>query len=102
MDKLDITPQEREIVCRILRKNVPQHAVWAFGFRVNGTARMYSDLDLAVIGNRPLPLAVHAALKDDFSQSDLPWKVDIVDWGVIGPEFRNIILRQYRVFQEAV
>lgn len=88
---IDVRPEHWEIVRRILRRHVPAHEVWAFGSRATGTAKPYSDLDLAVIGDRPLPLAVSAALAEAFSQSDLPWKVDIVDWATTDAPFRRII-----------
>jgi hypothetical protein len=43
--------------------------------------------------DEPLPLRVMAALVEDFAESDLPWKVDIVDWALTGAPFRSIIER---------
>src|SRR5690606_14938031 len=63
-------------------------------------AKPYSDLDLAIITDKPLSLAVSAALADDFSESDLPWKVDVVDWTTISASFREIIERDKVVVQE--
>jgi type I restriction enzyme S subunit len=88
---IDVRPDHWRIVRDILRRHVPAHEVWAFGSRAGGRAKPYSDLDLAVIGDRPLPLEVSAALAEDFSESDLPWKVDIVDWATTGDTFRKII-----------
>jgi type I restriction enzyme S subunit len=90
-----------EIIRNILQRHVPGSEVWAFGSRAKWTAKPYSDLDLAIIGQQPLPLAVHAALQDDFSESDLPWKVDIVDWASTSDTFREIIRRDRVVVQEA-
>ena len=59
-----------------------------------------SDLDLAIITNQPLPLAVGAALAEAFSESDLPYKVDIVDWAALSEPFRRIIERHKVVVQE--
>ena len=83
MNRLDIAPEHLAIVQAVLKKNVPQRIVWAFGSRVKGTAKPYSDLDLS--------WAELAGLVDDFSHSDLPWKVDIVDWANTSEEFRQII-----------
>lgn len=69
---IDIRPDHWAIVRDILHKHVSQYQVWAFGSRAKGTAKPYSDLDLAVITDRPLSLSVSAALADDFSESDLP------------------------------
>jgi len=54
-------------------------------------------LDLAIIPlsrtDQPLDLSVSAALTDDFSASDLPMKVDVVDWASTSESFRKIIER---------
>jgi type I restriction enzyme S subunit len=89
---IDISPEQWQIVREILQKHIPQHEVWAFGSRVKGTAKTYSDLDLAVI--TPLSAAGVSALTDDFSESDLPWKVDVVDWTTTSDSFRQIIARE--------
>ncbi len=96
---LDIKPTHLQIVRDILQKNIPHYTVWAFGSRVKGKAKPYSDLDLAVIAPTPLSLSEHANLSEDFSESDLPWRVDIVDWATTGENFRRIIQQQYIVLQ---
>jgi type I restriction enzyme S subunit len=95
--RLELRPGELEIVREILRRHVPNREVWAFGSRVKGTARPYSDLDLAVLGDQPLPLLVRAELAEEFSESDLPFKVDIVDWATTSERFRQIIESEYVV-----
>lgn len=97
---IDIRAKDWAIVRDILRRHVPQYAVWAFGSRARGTAKPYSDLDLAILTDQPLPLAVSAALADDFSESDLPWKVDCVDWASTSEAFRKVIERDKVVVQE--
>lgn len=74
----------------LLSEHVPHQEVWAFGSRVSGRVKPYSDLDLAVISERPLGLGL-ANLKTAFSESDLPFKVDVVEYASAGPEFRKII-----------
>ncbi|VEI47079.1 DNA polymerase subunit beta [Actinobacillus equuli] len=70
---------------------MPEYEVWAFGSRVTGKVKSYSDLDLAIITDNPLSLARHAELVEAFSESDLTWKVDIVDWALTSENFREII-----------
>jgi len=95
--RLALLPGELEIVREILRRHVPGREVWAFGSRVKGKARTFSDLDLAVLGDQPLALSVRADLAEDFSESDLPFKVDIVDWATTSERFREIIRAEYVV-----
>jgi type I restriction enzyme, S subunit len=98
---LDVGDAEWNIVQHILQRHVPEREVWAFGSRAKWTAKAFSDLDLAVIGQEPMPLDVAAALADDFSESDLPWKVDVVDWATTSESFRKIIERDKVVVQPA-
>lgn len=90
---IDIQPEHWLIVRDILNKIVPDYEVWAFGSRAKKAAKKYSDLDLVVIGDKPLSLAVATQLSDEFAESDLPWKVDIVDWAATGEAFRKIITK---------
>lgn len=90
---LDIRPDHLEIVRDILRRHVPQYAVSAFGSRAKSTAKMYSDLDLCIHTDRALDFSTLGALNDDFAESDLPYKVDVVDWATTSEAFRKIIER---------
>lgn len=98
---IDILPDHWDIVRTILQRHVPQYEVWAFGSRAKWKAKPYSDLDLAIITDKPLSLDVSARLSDDFSESDLPWRVDVVDWATTSESFRNIIERDKVVVQGA-
>jgi len=98
---LDLTAAQLALVREILHRHVPNLEVWAFGSRTRATAKPYSDLDLAILSDHPLDLAVQAALADEFSESDLPWKVDLVDWSTTSESFRRIIERDKIVVQTA-
>jgi predicted nucleotidyltransferase len=99
---LIILPAHLVLVRAILHTHVPNHEVWAFGSRVAGSAKEFSDLDLVIIGEKPLSITVHANLVDDFSESDLPYKVDVIDWATTDATFRRIIRRNCIVVQHAV
>lgn len=88
---IDISPEQWDIVRGILQRRVPALEVWAFGSRAKRTSRKYSDLDLCVIADQPLALSLRAILAEAFSESDLPWKVDVVDWAATGDVFREVI-----------
>ena len=101
MKQLLISEQEYQIVQTVLRQCIPQRTVWAFGSRAGGQPKPYSDLDLAVLGEVALSLSEHADLADAFSESDLPYKVDIVDWHLIGDDFRRIVQANHIEIQTA-
>jgi type I restriction enzyme S subunit len=97
---IDIRPEHWRIINDILRDHLPHHAVWAIGSRARGRARACSDLDLVVVGERPLGIAAMAALAEAFSESDLPWKVDLIDWATTSGHFRQVIAREHRVLRQ--
>lgn len=88
-------------VLRILKMYVPEYTVWAFGSRVTGAAKPYSDLDIAILSDKPLSLDCLATIKDAFDQSDLPIRVDVVDWAATSASFQEIIKKNYVVIQQA-
>ena len=96
---IDLNPKHFETVQHILAKHVPGCEVRAFGSRVKWTAKDYSDLDLAVVGNEPLSLRQRGQLVDAFEESNLPIRVDILDWHRIPEEFKKIIAEEYEVIQ---
>ena len=99
---IEVQPEHLAIVCAILQKHVPHYDVRAFGSRVQGRARRYSDLDLVIMTDEPLALDVLAGLAEDFTDSDLPWKVDIVDWATTDAGFRAIIARDSVLIQRGI
>mgnify|MGYP004716937187 CR=1 FL=1 len=97
-NQIDITPEERAIVLRILNEIVPDREVRAFGSRVTGKAKPFSDLDLAIMGDEPLSLETRVRLEEAFSESELPWKVDVLDWALANADFKHIIEKHYLSF----
>lgn len=77
---IDLAPEHLAVVKDILGMHVPGRRVVAFGSRVTGTAKPYSDLDLCVMGDAPLGLGLMADLRNAFAGSPLPFRVDIVEW----------------------
>ncbi|MDH3998411.1 MAG: nucleotidyltransferase domain-containing protein [Desulfuromonadales bacterium] len=88
---MDLSPKQLAEVRRILIATIPGCTVWAFGSRVNGSAKQYSDLDLVVLAPQPLALDILADLNEQFDESDLPFKVDLLDWATTSEAFRKII-----------
>ncbi len=98
---VDISPTEWRIVRDILRKHIPDHAVWAFGSRAKRTGWTYSDLDLAIITETPLSAQIRGDLAEDFSESDLPFRVDLLDWATTQDNFRRIVEEHKVIVQPA-
>ncbi len=76
---LDLSAAQLAIVRVILHQHAPLHSAWAFGSRVRGTAQRFSDLDICLDGAQPMGYEEKANLKLAFSESNLPFMVDVVD-----------------------
>jgi predicted nucleotidyltransferase len=94
---IDLADDHLETVKRILKEHVPDCEVRAFGSRVKGCAKPYSDLDLAVMGGTPLDFDTLRLLEEAFETSDLPFRVDVLDWHAISDSFRRVIEQNYLV-----
>ncbi len=88
---IDLDATYLEEIKAILRKELPNITVKAFGSRVTGRAKRYSDLDLVLIDDAPIPIGKLNKLRFAFSDSGLPIMVDVVDWSTISTEFRAAI-----------
>ena len=95
MRPVDAAPTDLETVRRILREHTPELEVRAFGSRVSWTARETSDLDLALMTDEPLDAARMAVLRAAFTDSRLPFRVDVVDWAGVSDGFRKVIESEY-------
>jgi uncharacterized protein len=83
---------ELQTIRHILLRHVPEFEVRAFGSRVHGRHhKPHSDLDLAIITSDRLPLIRFLDLKAAFSESDLPFRVDVIDWASTELGFRTLV-----------
>ena len=85
--QIDLTEKEWQINKSVLSQY--PFAFYAFGSRVKKTAKKYSDLDLCYKEN--IPDSVVAKIEEDFIESDLPFKVDIVNWKNCSADFQKLI-----------
>lgn len=85
----------------VLRHYVPQSEVWAYGSRVTGRAHAASDLDLVIRNPKDLSQKEKNIdeLKAAFSESNLPFLVDVLDWARIPESFRQEIEKAHVVLQ---
>lgn len=82
---------ERRILLDVLARRVPGVGVRAFGSRVHGDAKPWSDLDIALMSETPISSETMTLIKLDLSESDLPWRVDVLVWAQVDESFRHVI-----------
>ena len=91
---IDITPEQRQLVCSIFATHLPDTEVWAYGSRVHWNATPSSDLDLVAFCSDKSGLA---NCRDAFAESSLPFRVDLFLWDEIPENFQDRIKQEYAV-----
>jgi uncharacterized protein len=71
-----------------------KYDVFIFGSRATGEAGKFSDYDIGIIGTDPVPSSKKVLIEEALEESNIPYKVDIVDFSLVSPEFREIALSQ--------
>jgi len=68
---------------------------WLFGSRATGTARSFSDIDIALdAGAKPVSRELLVRLSCALEESHIPFRVDIVDMHSVNPAVRESIIRE--------
>jgi len=97
MTSLILEQSDHDTVLGILRRRILGSPVGVFGSRTNGRARKYSDLDLVVVDSEPIPNGIYNQLVEDFDESELPIRVDLLDWNRIDDTCKPYILEHHVV-----
>jgi len=84
----------KEIIFKYL--NPKEYRVFIFGSRATGKARKYSDYDIGILGKRPVPSVTKVLIEEALEESDLPFKVDIVDFTEVSERFKKVALSKIK------
>ncbi len=91
---MQLTENQKKIVAGILETIDAE--VYVFGSRSTGKARVDSDLDLCIkeiVSDRPLETL--ASLREAFSDSNLPFQVDLVCFDDLSEPFRLVVQQEW-------
>ena len=97
---LSLRPDHLQELRRLIATHLPNEEVWAYGSRVAGTCHDTSDLDLVVRHPDDLKVRQGGAfldLKKAFTESNLPFLIDLLDWARVPTAFRENIVEQHLV-----
>lgn len=96
---INLDQRSKAIIEELLAPYIATDALYVFGSRVTGDSDNYSDLDLLIRSEEALSFADFMALKDTLEYSELPMRVDLLDWQRISPEFRANIEQQCELWK---
>jgi predicted nucleotidyltransferase len=97
--KIDLNPRDCDTLVSLIGQFLPHSAVWAFGSRVKGSSRPWSDLDLVAFTKMEERPQV-SLLKEALEESNLPFRVDLLEWDGIPETFREHIKAEYVVMSK--
>ena len=98
--ELILEERHRALARRILRAFAPHCEAWVFGSRATGRhVRKSSDLDIALISNPPMHWSDLENLREYFSASPLPMRVDVVTLDELPPIVRKNVEDEHVVLR---
>ncbi|WP_419925976.1 restriction endonuclease subunit S [Candidatus Poriferisocius sp.] len=97
---IDLTVDHQETVVALIQKHLPNTTAWAYGSRVKWTSHPNSDLDIVIFAP-PERLRQVSELRDAFSESNLPFRVDLFVWDAVPDTFRKNIENNHMVLVES-
>ena len=89
-----------DIVKQIVLKHVPKNefAVFLFGSRAASNSNSLSDIDVGIMGTKPLPTLIMADLDSDLEESIVPFKIDLIDFYQVDQAFKNEALSSIQIW----
>jgi predicted nucleotidyltransferase len=73
--------------------------IFLFGSRVDGTSATYSDYDLGFFADIDIDSKI-VELKEAFQNSNIPFKVDLVNFSHVSTEFKKIALAKVEIWKD--
>ena len=84
----------KEIIFRFL--DTKKYQVFIFGSRATGKAKKFSDYDIGISGKDVVSSQVKILIEEALEESNLPYKVDIVDFSLVSSNFKKIALSKIK------
>ena len=92
--KFGLEKRYLDYILQVLRENIPQKDAkfYIFGSRAKGNFKEYSDIDIAVkLTDGKISADILGKILLVFSDSTLPYEVDVIDLNAIDEKFRDLI-----------
>lgn len=90
--KFGLEKRHLDFILQVLQKNIPQAKFYIFGSRAKGNHKEYSDIDIAVkLEKETISADILGKILMEFSDSTLPYEVDVIDLNAIDDKFKNLI-----------
>lgn len=88
-----IDKQTKDKLIAIIGALMPHAKIYLYGSHARGTARLGSDIDLALDTGNKIPIRDLGEITNVIEGLSIPYKIDVVDMYSISPEMRHEIER---------
>lgn len=87
-----IDEKTREFIRSTIRSHLPDpsYRIFLFGSRATSQHHPYSDVDIGIQGSSRVSVGVLSDIQEALIESDLPVRVDVVDFLSVNPDFDRI------------
>jgi uncharacterized protein len=92
MKKLDDKIKQK--IISVISALIPGVKIYLFGSRARGTNAEWADIDLALDAGKPLPPRDVDEVKSMFGESNIMYKIDVVDFNQINDVMKKQILSE--------
>lgn len=91
-----LDPRTLEEIRAIVHRYLPDssYRAFIFGSRATGTSLPFSDIDVGITGKKELGGVQMADLQEALEESDLPYRVDVVDFSRVSDRFKQMALQK--------
>jgi uncharacterized protein len=76
---IDLSHENLTLLKQLITEYIQGCEIRVFGSRIHGTAKPYSDIDIAIKCSTPIDRRVLSRLKEALQESTLPIRVDVLD-----------------------
>jgi predicted nucleotidyltransferase len=99
-DLINLTRPDLQLIKDLVRKNFSDHGyeLYVFGSRSKNTpCKPYSDLDLILKLDGPIPRKSLFKIEEELELSTLNYQVDILDWHRVSDVFKQTIKKDLKI-----
>ncbi|MBI3153741.1 MAG: nucleotidyltransferase domain-containing protein [Chloroflexi bacterium] len=97
-----VLQHDLEITRKIILERLKNYRakVYLFGSQATGKARVYSDIDVAVLPLQKMPISTLSEIREELEESDIVRTVDVVDLAETDESFRQRVEKEGVVWKE--
>jgi hypothetical protein len=92
IDREDILNYLKKIIAETLQDQPVE--VYLFGSWARKEEKRTSDIDIAVSSHSAIPLSKWVELREKIDESELPYRVDLVDLSKVNPSFKEKVKKE--------